>query len=1116
MVYNNSGTFSIWSSWNGNGENILTSSMISADKCVIPAYCAVPTAKFETITNAPCNFTKGQGLYMLLTNPSNTLVSDPNQYPNINRMPAIGNFFTTGLWNSTGMYQNGSLASGYLGAINPTYTNGEAYFKILDRYYDDNSGAFFVSLKKGFATIVQPPIAKIISTVMAKLNLASNALFLRITNNTDYHKALKALLSIYMIVYGILYSTGTISMSQKELLNMMIKLIIVIQLLTTSTSWGVFNGYFFSFFTQGIAEIIDIVTFNVTNGSGGLTFFDNVLSLLFSYETTIKIFALLVSFPCGIVVIAMIYVAFALFAIAIAKAVMLYLLAYLVISLLISLAPIFITLMLFKTTRSIFDTWINLFASYFFQPVLVFASLALLYQTIMNQMYKLLGFKVCYVPYLYVGNMVILKMWKICSFNSDSAVQAAIPVPGYGFWDALNPTRFCAPYDCIANRYIDLPFLDLTNDSALISAFNSPYIGLNLPMLYNAFLLLLLTYLMLKFNDLIPALAKGIAGTGGGVSPDLGVAAERAVLSIPGGIRDTSSMLGGMAMAKFKKTKAGQKYDKFRENFNKYNQAFMKLKNPGNDADIPDDQKLGIFKVMGHIGKAAHFLARVAIPPGSLSSKRLEEVDENYKAEMEALRSKGIGVTDYGARLQDKFIEVMNENSTIKHGLTNEVQETFRDKREDIKRTVAEIYSAKITQMKEAAVAAKQGAISAAATAYAGARVAAVATTNVASGVYNAPRNIGKVGSALYNSAVGGKGPGFSEVMREFKDERAKAAALANEAPKSLKRDMQLAADNLKLGAGRVIGLPGKAYETSKAAVTTGYKATRAVASGIWNAPDTLKTAGNNLKYNAQVRAEQASLALQTTASKANQAVFGEVEVAARKQGRIDRAAIKLKVAKNVKTGKVIGGIADKLKADMASEVRKVARQEAFDKAIVKPLKDVKEYYSKKQMMARNIARDAERAASTEKMHQKFVETKAAIAKPFKDAKQAVFGEAEVAARKQGRIERAEARQEWRDETEAAIAKPLKDVKEYYSEKQIMTRNATRDAERAASNEKMHEKFVATKDAIGRAIKETEAYKTVAKDYKEASAALQKDTEPLREYLSRPKAKKRKKDSEEG
>ena len=148
MVYNNSGTFSIWSSWNGNGENILTSSMISADKCVIPAYCAVPTAKFETITNAPCNFTKGQGLYMLLTNPSNTLVSDPNQYPNINRMPAIGNFFTTGLWNSTGMYQNGSLASGYLGAINPTYTNGEAYFKILDRYYDDNSGAFFVSLKK--------------------------------------------------------------------------------------------------------------------------------------------------------------------------------------------------------------------------------------------------------------------------------------------------------------------------------------------------------------------------------------------------------------------------------------------------------------------------------------------------------------------------------------------------------------------------------------------------------------------------------------------------------------------------------------------------------------------------------------------------------------------------------------------------------------------------------------------------------------------------------------------------------------------------------------------------------------------------------------------------------
>ena len=184
-------------------------------------------------------------------------------------------------------------------------------------------------------------------------------------------------------------------------------------------------------------------------------------------------------------------------------------------------------------------------------------------------MYKLLGFRVCYVPYIYVGNMVILKMWKICSFNSDSAVKAAIPVPGYGFWDTLNPTRFCAPYDCIANRYIDLPFLDLTNDSALISAFNSPYVGLNLPMLYNAFLLLLLTYLMLKFNNLIPEVAKGIAGTASASEGvDLGGASDRAVLSIPQGIRAISSE----AMAQFGRTKAGQKYQKFRDDFNKYNQ----------------------------------------------------------------------------------------------------------------------------------------------------------------------------------------------------------------------------------------------------------------------------------------------------------------------------------------------------------------------------------------------------------------------------------------------------------------------------------------------------------------------------------------------------------------
>lgn len=521
MVYNDSGLYnSVWSSWFGANEDILSTSMQGVSYCKIASpSVGDKEVKFTEEGQPPCIFYKGQGLYFLLTNP-NSSVSDPNTYSNINKNPSASPayFFTQGLWNPISMYSNNSPAAGYNGTFSNAsqYIGGHAYFKILDKYYDDNSGGFNIALKRGFAPNQTPPITYVMNMITNTLNSTSETIFKKIIEDNDYLTALRLFLLLFMIIYGILFSAGLLNMSQKELFFTFLKLIVVGQLVASTSSWDLFNNYFFTFFTEGTKDMLAIITSSISGQTiNGFMFFDNLLGLFFSYETSMKILALIVSVPSGIVVAGLLYASIAIFAISIVQGVVLYLLAFIATCLLIILGPIFISFMLFKQTRSLFESWINQFAVYFFQPVFVFGALALLSQMIISTMYKILGFGVCYQDYITLApfgvSFVLMKAWQICNFSMNN-IKDTIAVPGYGFWDSADPNHFCSPYECEAQRYIDLPFLDLVKDASLIKAFENPWIDLNTPMLFNAFILLLMSYLMYRFNAIVPSMGKTIAG----------------------------------------------------------------------------------------------------------------------------------------------------------------------------------------------------------------------------------------------------------------------------------------------------------------------------------------------------------------------------------------------------------------------------------------------------------------------------------------------------------------------------------------------------------------------------------------------------------------------------
>ena len=555
MVYNNyaqsmyGNNFSQWGGWLCAGETSVCSSIQDAGQCYIPPtpcasgetcdllpYCSNARDMYETISNAPCIFAQGQGLYMLLPDMNNDEFTDPNQSFLVNSMPTTANMFTQALWQSTGLISNGALAYGFVGVptspngtANSTYVGATAYFKILDRYYDDNSGFYLVALKSGFYDKNGTPIANVINYVTTTLNAASKTMFEQITHNSSYLSIVRLVLVLYMMLHGILFVGGVINMTQKELIYLFMKLIVVIQLLATETSWSIFNGYLFSFFTNGLTEIVGIVTYTVTNGASGPTFFDQILDLLFSYETTMKIMALFFSLPVGFIVIIMIYGAFALFTYAIAQAVVLYMLAYMATSMLIVIAPIFIVFLLFKQTKSLFEGWLNQFAIYFFQPVFVMASLCLIANVIIYQMYRLLGYPVCFINWPNTSNgFALFTMPKICSIHDT--VQT-MRIPGYGYWNSAVPDQLYAPYTFSADRYVDLPFLDMVADASLIKAFQAPALYLNSIELQGGFILLILTFVMVKFNEIVPDLARGIAGASdtamGGTN--LGAAASGAV-----------------------------------------------------------------------------------------------------------------------------------------------------------------------------------------------------------------------------------------------------------------------------------------------------------------------------------------------------------------------------------------------------------------------------------------------------------------------------------------------------------------------------------------------------------------------------------------------------------
>ncbi len=530
---NSSKELSAWCPWLGPARQppSLHETCIFLDYCIFNNNDTCAGTQEAQILNAPCLLRHGIGLYFAAT-PQDF---DPNTSPNINAQPhladsrvllshmkyngrddatnvSFGDFVAGDSGSSSGTFVS---TGGFYQVLNDQQSqdlkNGNLYFKILDRFYEDNSGQYLVQIKSGvLRTDWRPEVSlvKIIKDVLFGSNPGNEETndllitetevldngFLKIVynnviNNPNYKLAVSALLTIYLIYTFMQFLLGNSEMNTKELMTVILKIIIISQLLSADTAWTFFNQYLFSLFFNGSAYLLGLLG----SSFDGET---NIVSLLLTPQLYIKLSSLPFldnagsAFGIGIAYMIILIISILIAIWGVMYSLTVYVLCLMMISMLIILAPIFLCFVLFDQTKGIFDKWLQYLISFSLQTIILMAGVSMFSVIIKDQIYKNLGFRVCQ-KILYqihtqnafntkiVGNQgrtASIYFWKPKYLTpEDGEEMVNIPLPNAHYEveqdgkiisspylanaGAVN-AKYCAPYQCTGMRYPSFPFLD--------------------------------------------------------------------------------------------------------------------------------------------------------------------------------------------------------------------------------------------------------------------------------------------------------------------------------------------------------------------------------------------------------------------------------------------------------------------------------------------------------------------------------------------------------------------------------------------------------------------------------------------------------------------------------
>lgn len=263
--------------------------------------------------------------------------------------------------NVSGVYEFNAPASGRLHIV-------------LNNPYPEIKGSFVISAQSynGSAAISTFLYDMVTRPIKDQFTDTTATMFSAMSSTGNFAFFIKSLITLYLLIQGILFATGSIQVTAKDLTVKIIKLAIVSALLTDS-AFAFFHKYLFSYFILGTDQLLNSVT-NATSAAGNpFGFMDPMIekyflngSLWFILWNYVLFFGYGYILPAIIIMIGIFYFLWALGNIFVG-----YLMAFVCLCVLIALGPIFICFILFDYTRNYFDNWINVMFGYVIQPTIV-------------------------------------------------------------------------------------------------------------------------------------------------------------------------------------------------------------------------------------------------------------------------------------------------------------------------------------------------------------------------------------------------------------------------------------------------------------------------------------------------------------------------------------------------------------------------------------------------------------------------------------------------------------------------------------------------------------------------------------------------------------------------
>lgn len=266
-------------------------------------------------------------------------------------------------------------------------------------------------------------IARIVRTVYETLFGTENkdgvvkVLYNTLVQDSRLIRAVQALMTLYVAFVGLGFVMGTIEIKQQDLIYRMVKLAFVITVISPG-SWEFYYNYFFVGVIDGGIQLIALMvsgSFGDPTATGIISqevaiqkdssylfgIFDGLLAQLFGDRVWKKIGTLFFLGFMGFWMMVMICIAICMYAIAVFKASLVYMMSLVMVSMLLFIAPVMIPMVLFQFTKSVFDTWWKMVISYALQPVGLFAGIAIFNILFAATIYATLSFTIC--PYCFIG-----------------------------------------------------------------------------------------------------------------------------------------------------------------------------------------------------------------------------------------------------------------------------------------------------------------------------------------------------------------------------------------------------------------------------------------------------------------------------------------------------------------------------------------------------------------------------------------------------------------------------------------------------------------------------------------------------------------------------------------